>query len=496
MRLSPSSLNHLKKSVRQPNYDRTQLQTGIVHLGLGAFHRAHQAAYTDAVLNLQLPGWQAWGISGVSLRSAGVREQMNPQHGLYTVVERSAEGEVCQVLGAIKQVLVGAEDREAILSLMAAKATKIITITVTEKGYCHDPGSGELNVEHPQIAADLQNPAAPQSCVGFIVAALQRRMQQGLKSFTVLSCDNLPSSGQLMRNIVMQYAERVDPQLAQWIATHTAFPDAMIDRIVPATTEDDKTALYEKLNLRDEAMVVTESFNQWVIQDTFSDGRPPWEKAGVLMVDDVAPYKALKLRLLNGSHSLIAYTGFLAGYETVSEAMSDQNIKRLVRLFMDRDAGETVIAPEGFKLAQYKQELIDRFCNPGLKHRTAQIAMDGSQKIPQRITPPLREQLSEAGNKNVEVLCLTLAAWIRFCAGVDEQGARYTLNDPMEEKLQQLCQLDADSSKVVASVFALPEIFGNQREYLSPVVDKVAYWLDSFKSKGMLAALNENRPYI
>ncbi len=496
MRLNNATLKTLETPIDQPSYDRSQLQTGIVHLGVGAFHRAHQAAYTDALLNLQLPDWQSWGITGVSLRSPAVRDQMHAQDGLYIVVERGAGGEKLRIMGPITEVLIAAQDREHILSLMAATATKIITITVTEKGYCHDPGSGNLNFSHPQIVADLQNPTAPQTCVGFIVAALARRKSQGLASFTVLSCDNLPDSGGLIRNIAIQFAERIDPSLAQWIAENTAFPNAMIDRIVPATTDEARAALQQQLTLRDEAMVVTESFNQWVIQDTFCNGRPAWEKVGVLMVDDVAPYKALKLRLLNGSHSLIAYTGFLAGYETVSEAMSDKNLRQLCGLFMDRDAGETVLAPEGFNLEEYKKQLIERFSNPGLKHRTAQIAMDGSQKIPQRILPPLRQQLSATGNNHVQILCLALAAWLRFCAGVDQHGGTYSLNDPLEDKLKRLCDLQKDSSEVVDDVFALPEIFGDDRDYLQAVKSNVVFWLDNFKRRGVLLTLAEGLPYV
>jgi len=496
LRLNQSSLKELSPDVSLPSYDRQQLKSGIVHIGIGAFHRAHQAVYTNAVLNLQEPGWEGWGITGVSLRSATVKEQMAEQDGLYTVVERSGDGGRCELVGAVRKVLVAPEDPNAVVEAMVCETTKIVTITVTEKGYCHDPATGNLNFNHPQIKQDLDTPDKPSSCVGFIVRALEERKKRGLNSFTVLSCDNLPSSGDLTRNLVLQFAARLDIGLERWIADNTLFPNAMIDRIVPATTDDDKLALQERYGYRDEAMVVTEPFNQWVIEDRFCCGRPAWEKVGVLMVEEVAPYKEMKLRLLNGSHSLLAYLGFLAGYELVSECMKDDKLVTLCRMFLDFDAGETITAPEGFSLHEYKELLLRRFSNPGLQHRTRQIAMDGSQKIPQRILPPLREQLTKEDNFHIEIHCIVIAAWLRYCAAVDEAGNSYELSDPLAEKLERICSLKRKPQNIVNDMFSMSDIFGENILQSKKIVNCTSLWLERFFEFGVLESLKRYMPYI
>ena len=357
-RLNQAQSTFLPADVVLPTYDRAKLRAGIVHLGIGAFHRAHQAFYTEAVLN-KLGG--DWGIIGCSLRSAIVRDQLAPQDGLYTLVERSGEGEKLQLIGAVLQNLVGPENPAELVAVMAQPNIKIVSMTVTEKGYCHDPATGNLNSQHPDIQHDLKNLDQPKSAIGFLVAALNARFKAGVKSFTVLSCDNLPNNGEVLEKVVVQFAEAISKELAVWIRANTCFPSTMIDRIVPATTDQDRQDIEARLGVRDEGVVIAEPFSQWVIEDKFSDGRPQWEEVGVLLVNDVAVFEKIKLRLLNGSHSTMAYTGYLAGFDYISEVMSEPAFVNMIKLYMAREAGETLTAPAGFDIEAYKQQLRNDF---------------------------------------------------------------------------------------------------------------------------------------
>jgi fructuronate reductase len=486
-RLNSSNLQQLPSGVQLPRYDRRQLKPGIVHLGIGAFHRAHQAFYTEAVLN-QFGG--DWGIIGCSLRSPGVREQLAPQEGLYTLVERSGDGEKLQVIGAVLNALVGPEDPAALVTLMSDPAIRIVSLTVTEKGYCHDPATGDLNLHHPDIVHDLANLDHPVSAIGYLVAALQQRYRAGTKSFTVLSCDNLPNNGEVLAKVVWQFAAQVSAELADWIKANTCFPCTMIDRIVPATTDDDRHEIEARLGLRDEGMVVAEPFTQWVIEDHFSDGRPQWEKVGAQLVDEVHVFEKIKLRLLNGAHSTLAYTGYLSGFNYISEVMSDPAFVNMITLYMAREAGETVKAPAGFDIESYKAQLRDRFFNKALKHRTWQIAMDGSQKLPQRLLETLREQL--AGNGHIDIICLAVAAWIRYVSGVDEQGGAIDVSDPLAANLRKLCDDNAGNPEaMVKAVISVTQVFGPDLINEARFVDTTTQWLTRFYDKGVLATIKQ-----
>lgn len=487
-RLNPSNLQQLPSSVQLPRYDRRQLKPGIVHLGIGAFHRAHQAFYTEAVLN-QFGG--DWGIIGCSLRSPGVREQLAPQEGLYTLVERSGDGEKLQVIGAVLNTLVGPEDPSALVTLMSDPAIRIVSLTVTEKGYCHDPATGDLNLQHPDIVHDLANLDRPVSAIGYLVAALQQRYRAGTKSFTALSCDNLPNNGEVLAKVVWQFAAQVSAELAGWIKANTCFPCTMIDRIVPATTDDDRHEIEARLGLRDEGMVVAEPFTQWVIEDHFSDGRPQWEKVGAQLVDEVHVFEKIKLRLLNGAHSTLAYTGYLSGFNYISEVMSEPAFVNMITLYMAREAGETVKAPAGFDIESYKAQLRDRFFNKALKHRTWQIAMDGSQKLPQRLLETLREQL--AGNGHIDIICLAVAAWIRYVSGVDEQGGAIDVSDPLAASLRKLCDENAGNPEaMVKAVVSVTQVFGSDLIHEARFVDTTTQWLTRFYDKGVLATIKQH----
>ncbi len=455
-RLSSKSLDRLPASVQKPAYDRSACGVGILHLGIGAFHRAHQAVYTDDVL---ARSGGDWAICGVSLRQRTVQAQLDPQDGLYSVVERDGEGDRCRIIAAVTETLFAPEDPAALVSRMADPAIRIVSLTVTEKGYCHDPASGALMLKDPGIAKDLANPKEPTTAIGFLVAALAARRDAGQPPFTVLSCDNLPHNGKLLAGLVQDYATQLDPALADWIAREGAFPCSMVDRIVPATTDEDRAAIETQLGQQDDAVVVCEAFRQWVIEDHFTLGRPDWEAAGAQLVEDVAPFEDMKLRLLNGSHSMLAYLGYLAGYETVAETMANPAFAALVRRYMDQEATPTLALPPGVDIDGYKDQLIARFKNPALKHRTWQIAMDGSQKLPQRLLSVIRQRL-ESGT-SFEAAALAVAAWMRYASGRDEQGQAIDVRDPLAERFSMLA---ADSNGkpdvLVSSYLAVQEVFG------------------------------------
>ena len=468
-RLSNAALAALPAAIRRPGYDRGALTPGIVHLGIGAFHRAHQAVMVEDRL---AAGETGWGIIGASLRSPGTAEALNPQDGLYTVGIRAGETTGLRVIGAVQRVLVAAAEREALLAAMSDPAIRIVSLTVTEKGYCHDPARGELDEAHPGVRADLASPAAPSTAPGMIVAALARRRAAGIRPFTVLCCDNLPANGSTVHRVLTRFGALVDPGLGAFIANEVACPATMVDRIVPATTGADKALVTAALGVEDVWPVMTEPFAQWVIEDRFSAGRPAFEAAGAELVGDVARYETMKLRLLNGTHSTIAYLGQLAGLETVFDTISDPAFARMIRGLMDAEIGPTVQGFTAADLDAYKTALIARYGNSALRHRTAQIAMDGSQKVPQRLLNTVRDRLAEGAP--VAGLGLALAAFLRFMCGTGEDGAALPVNDPMKDRFAAAAaragatglarcpagEAAALAARVTAEMLAIGEVFG------------------------------------
>jgi fructuronate reductase len=455
-RLNDDTLAELTGNVQRPAYDRRILRTGIVHLGVGAFHRAHQAVHTDDVLARDMD----WGIVAASLRSPDTYDALQPQDGLYTLSVRSQKGEALRVIGSIRRVIVAPREIEDLLEVMADPQTRIVTLTVTEKGYCHDPATGALNEDHPDIVHDLAYLRSPKSAPGFIVEALRRRRMNGVPPFTVLTCDNLPSNGRTVKRVLTRFAELVDPELGRFVADEVSCPSTMVDRIVPATSDQDRERIGEALGVTDAWPVVTEPFTQWVIEDHFPQGRPSWEAAGAEFVRDVEPYEHMKLRLLNGSHSTLAYLGYLAGYETVADTMADEAFVRLIRGLMDEEVTPTLHMPAGADLETYKSALIERFKNPALKHRTWQIAMDGSQKLPQRLLGTIRDRLRSGAP--IGRLALGVAAWMRYVTGIDEKGMAIDVRDPMAERLRAVAKRAGGSAEMLArSLLAIHEIFGD-----------------------------------
>lgn len=480
-----SSKSNLPSSVGAPAYDRCAA-SGIVHLGTGAFHRAHQAVYTDDAMAKSGGGWM---ITGVSLRSPDVANQLNPQDGLYTLLTRGPGGVEARVIGCIRHVLVARDEPARVLDALAARETKIVSLTITEKGYGLDPKTGGLDRAHPAVAADLAGPRHPQSAIGFIVEALRRRHEAGLAGFTVLSCDNLPANGRVTERLVREFAEAAAPEIAAFIDAQVSFPSTMVDRITPASTGKTFEDVNALTGLEDQGAVETEPFSQWIIEDEFVAGRPDWEAGGALFVTDVAPYEKMKLRMLNGAHSMLAYSGFLAGHRYVRDVMQDKALAALVARHM-KAAAATLEAVPGVDLGRYAGDLQERFRNPAIAHETYQIAMDGTQKLPQRLLEPAAVALERG--QGLDVFALAVAAWMRYALGRKDGGETYTLRDPREREIALALEGAGDSAgAVVDALLALPGLFpvaltGNA-EWTSAVKRKLAAMLE----EGMRVAIDE-----
>jgi len=448
---------------------------GIVHLGPGAFFRAFVAPYTDEAITA---AGGDWGITAVSLQSARTRDALTPQGCAYMAVERGPEGDIARKIGSIHNVLVAPENPDAVITAMAAPATRIVTLTVTEKGYCHNPRDGRLQPEHHDIQHDLANLQSPRSAIGFLVAGLARRFAGGLPPFTVLSCDNLPSNGQVVRQVVLDFAKLHNAALADWIADHVAFPSSMVDRITPATTDADIAALAEGEGINDPAMVVHEPFRQWVIEDQFPHSRPAWDAVGAQMVTTVEPHELMKLRCLNGTHSTLAYLGYLAGHETIADAVADPSFALLCKRLWQDEILPTIPAPQGEDLEAYCAALLSRYRNPAIRHRTWQIAMDGSQKLPQRLLGTLRDNL--AAGRVPKGLCLAIAGWMRYAGAIDETGKAIDVRDPLAAELQAASR----SSDPVAAFLSMEPIFGDDLAGNSDLVAAITAAFDTLATHG------------
>jgi fructuronate reductase len=479
-RLSFATLVDVPAPIARPAYDASRIGVGIVHLGIGAFHRAQTAVYTDDAL---AHATGDWGICGVSLRSSDVRDRLAPQDALYTSVEKSPQGIRRRIIGSVREVLYLGAQRERIRQRLEAPQTRIVSLTVTEKGYCHDPATGQLNFKHPDIVHDLADSAQPVSAVGQIVAALAARHAAGGHGFTVLCCDNLPHNGALLEGLVLAFARERDAGLARWIEDSTSFPSTMVDRIVPATTETDIAENDQALGVHDAAPVVHEPFKQWVVEDRFVAGRPAWERAGVQLVSDVAPFEAMKLRLLNASHSAFAYLGYLAGHEYIYQVAAQPAFVEYMRRLMREEVAPTLSLPAGVDVGAYQNALVQRFANPALPHRTWQIAMDGSQKLPQRILGTVRDDL--AAGRGIELLALAVAGWMRYVTGTDEAGRPIKVSDPMASEFARIAHAHrTDPSALARAFLGLRAIFGDDLPADARFVTPVTRWLAALLQDG------------
>lgn len=428
--LSPTHLGRLRPEVQRPAYERGARPPGMVHFGPGAFHRAHQAWVADELLTRD----PRWSIVAVSLRNPDVRDALQPQGGLYTLATLD-ETVSYRVIGALQELLVAPEDPEKVLARLSAPTTRVVTITVTEKGYCLD-AAGALDTSHADIQRDLEQPGHPRSLIGYLVEGLKRRQAARLPALTVISCDNLVDNGVRLGRAVRQLAELRDPGLARWIEDHTHFPRTMVDSITPATTDALRERVAVALGMKDRWPVQRESFLQWVLEDQVAADGPDWASAGVTITDDVPAYDRAKLRLLNGAHSTLAYLGLLAGHETVAQAMQDERLASFVTTLMREDVRPTLRAPRGLDLSAYIGAILRRFRNPEIRHALAQIAWDGSQKLPFRLLGTITDNL-EAGRR-IDRLCVPVAAWMHFVRRQAARGERVT--DPLSERLFEVGQ--------------------------------------------------------
>jgi fructuronate reductase len=453
IRLTDAAMHQLPAYVARPLYARPALRTGIVHLGLGAFHRAHQAVFTDDCLNA---GEADWGIAAASLRSPDTRDALAPQDGLYTLALRDSANQTLRVIGAIGRTFVAPEAPPALLAAMADPAVRIVSLTVTEKGYSTNIAAGDLRLDDPGVQHDLANPQNPQTALGFVAQALAMRRAAGIKPFTLLSCDNLPGNGHLLHRVLAQFAASRDADFGRYVLDEVACPSCMVDRIVPATTDADRDLVAARLGMQDAWPVVAEPFFQWVIEDHFPTGRPEWERAGVEFATDVGPHEAMKLRLLNGAHSCIAAMGRVSGQATVAEAIGNPVIRALITAYWAEVA--PTIAP-GIDVAGDTARLLTRFDNMTLHHRCAQIATDASLKVPQRIVAPLRELVAKG--RPAPMLCFAMAAWIRSCQGTDEAGAAMPLSDPQLQKWPGLPGAAVPVAETVRAFLGFSQVFGS-----------------------------------
>nr|WP_231378490.1 mannitol dehydrogenase family protein [Bordetella sp. FB-8] len=465
-----------------PAYDRRQLAAGIVHLGLGAFHRAHQAVYTEQTV---ASGDLRWGIIGVSLRDARVPQTLAAQDCLYSVTERHGDQARTRVVGVLRAALHAPTQLEPVLAALGRRSTAVVTITVTEKGYSQNPSSGELDLNDAAVRHDLTQPRMPRSTLGVLAEGIRRRPSGA--PLTVMCCDNMAANGDTLRTLLAQYARETDASLARRIESDIAFPNSMVDRIVPAATAESLEYAAERLGLRDAAAIVCEPFTQWVIEDRFAGPRPAWEDTGALLTGDVRPYQAMKLRLLNGAHSAIAYAGQLCGLESVSDAMADSLVGPFVRRLMLEDLCATVAPPPGYDVQAYCRDLLRRFENPALAHRTQQIAMDGTQKVPVRWLPALRESLA-AGIER-PLLERALAAWLHYLERErSDAGNALHISDPGAAALAERLRQAPSPQRAAAAALAHAPVFGAE-PYPPAFAARIARHLTRLREGGMAALL-------
>ncbi|MCI0509134.1 mannitol 2-dehydrogenase [Chromohalobacter marismortui] len=433
-RLNNDTLHHLTSDIAVPAYDRDSVTPGIVHIGVGGFHRAHQAMYLDTLMNRGEA--LDWGIIGVGLMPGDVRmrDALAAQDHLYTLMVKHPDGQYdARVIGSLIDYLYAPEAPDVVIEAMSDPAIRIVSLTVTEGGYNVDHVTGEYDLTTPEVRQDLATPEVPRTTFGLVVAALKRRRERGIAPFTVMSCDNIEGNGDVARKMFTAHARALDSELGNWVETDVCFPNAMVDRITPVTTPGDIAALATRFGVEDQWPVVCEPFTQWVLEDRFPEGRPPYERVDVQMVDDVVPYELMKLRLLNASHQALTYFGYLAGYRYAHEVCQDPLFVDFLLAYMNREATPTLAPVPGVDLAAYKHTLIERFANPEIKDTLARLCAESSDRIPKWLLPVIREQLERGGE--IQRSAAVVASWARYAEGVDEQGQPIEIVDRLKERL-------------------------------------------------------------
>jgi mannitol 2-dehydrogenase len=432
--LTAENLSSLADGLATPGYDRGALRTGIVHFGVGGFHRAHQAMYLDRLMNEGKA--MDWAICGVGVMPADqrMRDVLTAQDGLYTLVVKAPDGSLeARVIGSIKEYRYAPDDPDAVIEKMASPEVRIVSLTVTEGGYNFNAVTGEFMAENPDVQHDLDETDAPRTTFGLITAALRRRRERDVAPFTIMSCDNIQGNGDAARRSFVAFARLRDPALATWMAEEVRFPNSMVDRITPVTTDDDRASVKENFGVDDGWPVVCEPFTQWVLEDSFGLGRPPYEDAGVQVVPDVEPYELMKLRLLNASHQGLCYFGWLAGYRLVHDVAQDPLFADFLLTYMRREAAPTLEEVPGVDLAEYQLQLIERFSNAQVRDTVARLCAESSDRIPKWLLPVIRHNLDTGG----EILRATavVASWARYAEGVDEQGEPIEVVDQLKDTL-------------------------------------------------------------
>jgi mannitol 2-dehydrogenase len=455
--LNASTLDSLDSRVVVPAYDRGRVTGGIVHFGVGGFHRAHQAMYVDTLMN----AGEAldWGITGVGLLPGDrrMRDALKGQDCLYTLVVKDPDGTMHpRVIGSIVDYLFAPDDPDAVLALMSDPATRIVSLTITEGGYLVNQATGEFDAADPSIQADLAEGAVPTTAFGFIVEALRRRRAAGVEPFTVMSCDNIQGNGEVAHKMIGAFARLKDAELAAWFEQNVSFPNSMVDRITPVTTDEDRAELAEQFGVEDAWPVVCEPFTQWALEDRFPAGRPPYDHAGVQLVPDVTPYELMKLRLLNASHQALCYLGYLAGYRYAHEVCQDELFTDFLLAYMDDEGTPTLEPVPGVDLDAYKHQLIERFANPEIRDTLARLCAESSDRIPKWLVPVIRIQLADGGP--VSRSALVVAGWARYAEGVDEEGEPIEVVDRRKEAVMARA---AEQRTDPLAFLRDPDLFGN-----------------------------------
>ena len=483
--LSKAAITQLNQSVKPLQYQPEQASAGIVHIGIGAFHRAHQAVFTD---DLIATGDTRWKITAVSLRSPNIRNQMQPQDNLYSVVERSLDKDDVSIIGAIDNVLVAPENPTAVIQAIASPSTKVVTITVTEKGYCRDKTGLHLDLQNDIITHDLTNLLSPKSMPGFIVSACKIR-QKSNEKLTIISCDNLPSNGDVTKTVVMEFAHAVDESLAKWIEQNVNFCNSMVDRIVPATTAEDIEQVSASLGYTDNSLVITEPFKQWVIEDNFASDKPDWQKVGALFVKEVAPFEDMKLRLLNGAHSTLAYIGAMMGYDYIHQAVNDKLCLAFVKM-LHAELLTTLEDVPNINLQEYADSILERFANSRVPYKTMQVASDGSQKLAQRLMKPA-EILYSKGQTS-KPIAFVIATWCNFLEGVNGKKDTFTIIDPIAESLSKAA-IDSKNNELnqVKAILQESGICSQTQLADEEFITNIAQYLALIHQQGVKLALEE-----
>lgn len=485
MKLNKQNLSQLAATVARPLYARADTRQGIAHIGVGGFHRAHQAFYTDALMNLG-EGLD-WSICGIGLRpeDRAVRDALAEQDYLYTLCELGDTDDTeTRIIGSISNMLLAEDGVQALIDKLASPEIRIVSLTITEGGYCIDDSNGQFMDHLPQIHYDLAHPTAPKTVFGLLCAALAKRRASATPAFTVMSCDNLPHNGAVARKALLAFAALRDADLHDWIAANVSFPNAMVDRITPMTSTAHRLQLHDEYGVDDAWPVVCEPFVQWVLEDNFVSGRPAWEKVGVQFTDDVTPYEEMKIKLLNGSHLALTYLGFLQGYRFVHETMNDPLYVRYVRAYMDLDVTPQLASVPGIDLESYKDTLIERFSNQAIADQLARVCSDGSSKFPKFTVPTINRLILDKGN--LDRASLVVAAWALYLKGVDEAGNTHPIPDPRAEFCQALV---ADDVLITQRLLEVEEIFGTAIAQSAEFVAAFEHNLNSLRELGVAKTL-------